>query len=734
MSGRWGGALFTLATFVAAGLATRDAVAHHHISLIDLAVLGASALVGLAFLLNALLDTNRRADTLQARTDELRLLTEQLEESLKNLSAMNARLNESEARYKGLVDAQGDAIVRRAPDNRLTYANEAFLKLFGLTEAALGEPFAPELHPDAGTSMLGSFGGLETGRVRVKYDQHLRTTYGWRWIAWEDYAIRNTAGRLIEIQSVGRDITERKELEDALTEARDKAEAASRAKSGFLATMSHEIRTPMNGVLGMARLLLETELKPEQRTYVEAVGQSGEALLSLIGDILDFSKIESGALTLQEDSVDPRKLVEDVVGLLAPRGHAKGIEVISVIAPDTPKAIRADGLRLRQVLTNLIGNAVKFTDKGGVRVTVGRGDGRERQFVRFEVLDTGVGVPRDKRSEIFEEFVQADASHARRFAGSGLGLAISKRLVSAMGGEIGIAETTGGGSLFWFMIPALVLQPARFSETKALEGHRFAIAARNPVLREALAAQLRSLGADLAFPSQKQDGILPIDAVLIDAGTGAEPDLPPPPIPGVRCIVMIAAAARGCTEQLKQQGFSEYLVKPTRQALLVEKLRTASASGSTEPVVELAPRQPRETAPAQTGRRRVLVAEDNAVNAMLIRELLRRRGFTVREVSSGEEALDATRREHFDLILTDIHMPGLDGIETTRRLRAREIAAGSTRTPIVALTADAVETGKVACQDAGMDGFLTKPVDPAELDAMIESLLNNDALSPREAA
>lgn len=732
---RWGAALFTLATFVAAGLATKDAVAHHHPSPIDLIVLGASALVGLAFLLNALLYTNKRAHILQTRTEELRRLAEQLEQSLHNLSAMNARLNESEARYKGLVDAQGDAIFRRAADNRLTYANEAFLRLFGLTEAALGRPFEPELDPETETFVSGSFAGLESGKLRVKHDQHLRTAFGWRWIAWEDYAIRNATGRLIEVQSVGRDVTERKDLEEALTDARDRAEAASRAKSGFLATMSHEIRTPMNGVLGMARLLLETDLSPEQRTYAEAVRQSGEALLSLIGDILDFSKIESGTLTLQEETVDPRKLVEDVVELLAPRAHAKGIEVISVIAPDTPKAIRGDGLRLRQILTNLVGNAIKFTEKGGVRVTVGRGDGRERQFVRFEVLDTGIGVAREKRGAIFEEFVQADASHGRRFAGSGLGLAISKRLVSAMGGEIGVGEAPGGGSRFWFMVPAHVLQSVRFSETKALDGQRFAIATRNSVLREALAAQIRGLGGDLALASSNQTGGLPVDAVLIDAGTGTEPDLRVAPIPGVRCIVLIAAAARGSADHLMKQGYSEFLIKPTRQASLVDTLRASSAgdSPSGKPVVEHAPKQQGDTR-ARTRGQRVLVAEDNAVNAMLIRELLRRRGFAVQAVGSGDEALEVTRREGFDLVLMDIHMPGLDGIETTRRLRAREAAGGQARIPIVALTADAVETGKVACQNAGMDGFLTKPVDPAELEDMIASLLNTDTLSPREAA
>jgi PAS domain S-box-containing protein len=733
--GRWGTILFMLTTAVAGVLAAVDAMVHHHVSLLDLVVLGGAALMGIALLLTALLDTSKRATTFEARTAELHSLTQKLEHSLKTLSAVNARLNESEVRYKGLVDSQGDAIARRAPDSKLTYANDAFFKLFGLSQLAVGQPFAPELHPDSRAPIFGSFAGLETGRERVKYDQHVRTVYGWRWIAWEDYAIRNGAGRLIEIQSVGRDITERKALEDALTEARDTAEAASRAKSGFLATMSHEIRTPMNGVLGMARLLLETELQPEQRTYAEAIRQSGESLLSLIGDILDFSKIESGTVTLQEDVVAPHRIVEEVVELLASRGHAKGIELVAVVSPDTPEAIRIDALRLRQVLTNLIGNAVKFTEKGGVRVDVGRGSGRERSSVRFEIRDTGVGIPPDKLEEIFKEFVQADSSHARRFGGSGLGLAISKRLVDAMGGEVGVQPAPGGGSLFWFTIPALVAKGAKLSASTRLSGQRVAIITRNGVLREGLTAQVRSLGGNVVALAQNNTDTANLDAVLIDAGPG-EPDLPAPPQKDVRSIVLIVPEARGHLPQLRALGFSDYLVKPTRQVSLAERLLTsANAIEPPPPVVQLpaAPHKVRPHPEPPPFARRILMAEDNPINAMLMRELLQRRGYSVRDVGSGEAALELIEHESFDVILTDIHMPGMDGIETARHLRQREAELGRGRTPIIALTADTVETGKHACQDAGMDGFLTKPVDPAELDAMLKALFAKDEL-PRHAA
>jgi PAS domain S-box-containing protein len=729
-------AVGVLALIVGA-LALSGVVLHGKMEMVPPVATGVLAVVGVALLFLALIDARKRAHALEAQAAELQSLTAQLEDSLKTVSAINARLHESEVRYKGLVDSQGDAIFRRSPDSRLTYANDAFFKLFGLSQqSAVGHPFAPELHPDSRAPLFGSFAGLETGKARVKYDQHLRTVYGWRWIAWEDYAIRDSSARLIEVQSVGRDITERKALEDALTDARDKAEAASRAKSGFLATMSHEIRTPMNGVLGMARLLLETGLKPEQRTYAEAIRQSGESLLSLIGDILDFSKIESGTLSLEEDEVAPKKIIEEVVELLAPRAHAKEIEIVAAVAPDTPDLIRSDGLRLRQILTNLVGNAVKFTERGGVRVDLRLGEGRERRSLRFEVRDTGVGVPVEKREQIFEEFVQADSSHARRFGGSGLGLAICKRLVSAMGGEIGLDPAPGGGSIFWFTMPTIILREGQRSAEALLTGQTVAIVTRNAVLREGLTAQIRAFGGEMApLRTDAAEFEQAIDTLLIDAGTGTEAELPASPNPGMRSIVLLAPEARAGLPALKALGFAGYLVKPVRTSSLIERLQTQfEPEGQAVKGLRRKTQLQMASSVAAKGKLRILLAEDNPINAMLIRELLRRRGYEVSEVTSGEAALEASEKQRFDLLLTDIHMPGLDGIETARRIREREALDGGERIPIVALTADALETGKHACQDAGMDGFLTKPIDPAELDAMLQNLLNLDAMRPRDAA
>jgi len=669
----------------------------------------------LAFLLKNLHSARGRGENLSRQAAQLQSVAGRLEASLANAAAINARLNQSEARYKGLVDAQGDAIFRRDAENRLTYGNDAFFKLFGLDPAlALGHPFTPEPHPERHTAKAAplefdSF--LEAGPSRDRYDQHVKTAQGYRWIAWEDFAVRDSHGRLVEVQSVGRDITERKNLEEALTEARDKAEDANRAKSGFLATMSHEIRTPMNGVLGMGRLLLETELRPEQRTYAEAITRSGEALLALIGDVLDFSKIEAGMLQLDEDEVDLRALLSGAAELLCQRAYDKGVEVTTVVAPQVPELIRADEGRLRQVINNLMGNAVKFTETGGVCVEASLADGR----LRIDVRDTGVGVAPSKRQAIFDEFVQADSSHARKFGGTGLGLAISKRLVESMDGTIGVEARSGGGSCFWFILP---LTPVTTAEARSpLQDVRVAVASRNALLREGLHLQIAASGG---VPVENSEDA---EIILVDAGTGNRPELAMEPAQGAAFLLLLTPNARGALPQMRAKGFAGYLVKPVRQSSLVTQLlqcRDGIALPDAAPAVEndadnAPPREP-------PGGLNILLAEDNPINMLLIRELLRRRGHRITEVTTGNDAVRALAEKSFDLLLTDIHMPGMDGIAAARAIRADEARNGKPRTPIVALTADVLEDGKHSCLDAGMDGFLTKPVNPAELDEMLRSL------------
>jgi PAS domain S-box-containing protein len=725
--------VFGLAALALLVAALGDLARHGRLTLIPSSTFLALIGVGLVYILRSFAVARQNRELADRQADHIQAVVTRLESSLAAAAAMNARLNQSEARYKGLVDAQGDAIFRRSPDSRLTYGNDAFFKLFGLNpQSAHGRPFAPELHPDSHAPNFGSFAGLEPGRARVRYDQHVRTAYGWRWLAWEDFAVRDNLGRLVEVQSVGRDITERKAMEEALTEARDKAEAANRAKSGFLATMSHEIRTPMNGVIGMARLLLETELRPEQRTYAEAITQSGEALLALIGDILDFSKIESGTLTLEDDAVDARALIEGVVELLAPRAHSKGVELVSVVMPDVPQAIRTDSMRLRQVLTNLVGNAIKFTEKGGVSISAAMLAERDRSYLRFEVRDTGVGVPPEKCKEIFDEFVQADSSHARKFEGTGLGLAICRRLVDAMGGKIGVDPAAGGGSLFWFTVPAVVALPA-LEQYPPLSGMRIAVISRNAVLRDGLSAQIRAAGGDVS--GLTEDGIRQSDLMLVDAGPDAEPAPPTVPVPQIPAIVLVSPMARAKLSELRSQGFAGYLVKPVRQASLVERLRARPQGASAAPAHEASVAdEPAPPNPQRAASFKILLAEDNPINALLTRELLRRRGHQVTEVTTGEAAVKAMEDGDFDLLLTDIHMPGMDGIEATMAIRRNEERLGRRRTPIVALTADALETGRRACREAGMDGFLTKPVEPTHLDDMFAAFFPSDSSQHNVAA
>jgi PAS domain S-box-containing protein len=693
-----------------------DVYLHGNFTLIDPRLFIALAMVGSAFLLLALFSSRDKSQGLKDRTGELEGLVSALEMA-------NSRLNASEARYKGLVDSQGDAILRRTPEGRVTFANEALLKLFGLKlETLTGQPFRPVTHPEAPVVGLGQLEGRELGRERVSYDQHLKTTIGYRWIAWEDYAVRDEKGQLVEIQSVGRDITQRKTLESALTLARDKAEDANRAKSNFLATMSHEIRTPMNGVLGMARLLLETPLSPDQKAYSDAICQSGNALMTLIEDILDFSKIESGALALEKSEVALRPLIEGIAELLSTRAHAKGIEIAAAVAPDVPETVRVDGIRLRQVLTNLVGNAVKFTDNGGVFISVAveESDGETEPELVFSVRDTGIGVPPEKQSEIFKDFVQADSSHARRFGGTGLGLAISKRLTEAMGGRIGLDSGSGEGSTFWVRMPLEVVSAAA-PPPSPLAGKRVAIMSASFLLREGLKQQLSAAGADLAIARDdvalsaacEESHVAIVDVALGDADLLV--DFSALPVPAV---ALLPASRRAQLPQLLEKGIRGYLMKPVRQTSLEQCLSAVLLGAAPPNAIDVPPVETRPAAKALS----ILVAEDNAVNALLARELLRRRGHRVEQVTNGEAAVLACAARKFDLVMMDLHMPRLGGIDAARRIRHDELVKGKDPVAIFALTADALEAGKKACLDAGMDGFLTKPVDPDELDAVLAAV------------
>lgn len=704
---------------------------------------------------------------------------EKAEAALETLRDKTWELAEREEHYRDLVRTQGDVILRQDLSRRVTYVNDVFCTTFGRTRAdTIGRPFVPDLPADEKPRYLGALSGTILPK-RVRFDQRVMTVNGARWFAWEEFVIRDEAGEPREIHVVGSDITDRKAVEERLAETLDEAQAANRAKSQFLAAMSHEIRTPMNGVLGMATLLLDTKLTPAQRSYAEAVKSSGQALLSIINDILDYSKIEAGKVDISCEPLDLRGTLESVCELLSSKAFEKNLEITAEIDPQVPLRLMGDDTRIRQVLINLAGNAIKFTDQGGIilrAILDSYSYTDDKANIVIEVEDTGIGIAPEAIEMIFNEFAQADQTLARRFEGTGLGLAISRHIVTAMNGTIEVESNVANGSIFRVRLPLTAIETA--SPRRAmLSDQRILILEDRPILAASLARCATLSGADVvrapneeavldALNTQAFDVLL----VPVDTAEGPGSDLVARArvlAPGINALVLLrpqdrdrlpALIGREGNPTMFQRLFDGYLIRPVRASSLLARLEALMGHGH-HPSMQaeqlpafdpsaggamadgeiianpdlfdrgervqgraLEAKLPRPGAPSREWQAQlnILVAEDNDINALLTRTLLERDGHSVRIAANGRDvlaALDEAGASSYDLVLMDLHMPDMDGFETTRHIRALPDLRSSL--PVIALTANAMADDRQTCLAAGMDDYLSKPVAPDELARML---------------
>jgi PAS domain S-box-containing protein len=642
------------------------------------------------------------------------------------LADRNWELQEAEQRARSLFESQGDLIVLRDAEACISFVNDAYCELARQPRSALiGSQFTLDVLEQGASA-------LEQNGTRI-HDQKIAGPLGPRWIAWREGLVRSDAGRPAEMQCVGRDVTDRTETERALAEARDQADAASRAKSRFLAMASHEIRTPLNGIIGMSGLLLDTPLTPEQMTYARAVKTSGDALLSLIEELLDYSKIEADKIDLEHRPFALATLIEDITELLAPRAQVRQLEIAAYVDERLPMEVVGDAARLRQVLLNLAGNAIKFTSTGGVALIVEPGISPHE--ISFLVRDTGIGIAPEAQQRIFREFEQADERIARSYGGTGLGLSISERIVKRMGGRITLESQPGVGSTFEVSIP-LTASHGSEREQKAfaapdLTGQSIMLVSPQGIEASLIARRLQRWGGQTCMVSDVAvaQALLPErpwHAVLVDRAFGAvdvEALGETARSHATQRIVMFTPAARHELQPSASSAFTGYLIKPLRAASLAARLtmmpEVPAPDLGGDVLIEAS--DDAETAAVAPARRlSILVAEDNEINALLMRSLLTRLGHHAVITTNGEAALESwlaakSADTPYDLVLMDIQMPQLDGIETTRRIREREAGQPGRQTPILALTANTLVEDRYACFEAGMDGFLIKPLDREKL-------------------
>jgi PAS domain S-box-containing protein len=542
----------------------------------------------------------------------------------------------------------------------------------------------------------------------------------------------NDAGQLIKLTGTSQDITDRKEIERQLREARDSAMESARLKSEFLANMSHEIRTPMNGVIGMTGLLLDSELTPVQREFANTIRSCGESLLTIINDILDFSKIEAGKLHFEIIDFDLRQTIDDTVELLAESAEAKHLELGALVEWPVPLSLKGDAGRLRQILTNLIGNAVKFTEEGSVLVrALLESETETSALIQFSVTDTGIGIKQAAIKNLFEAFIQADGSTTRRYGGTGLGLSITKQLVNMMGGEIGVTSNPGEGSTFWFTARFdKQVQPVTKPVNEFLRGLRAIVIDPSATNLEIIAYQMRPWGMTVSSASTAAEAITALTTSVFDLAI-VSPTMPDmsgvelvsqiKAIPKLKDLPIIMFASPKDRERRSTSQTSDitgYLTKPLRQLQFLETMKAIFLKSDTESSKTHGPTLVSEKLMSS---KLILLAEDNVVNQKLATHQLLKLGFRADAVANGREAVEALARIPYDLVLMDCQMPEMDGYQATAEIRRRE--GGKRHTPIIAMTANALEGDREKCLSSGMDEYITKPVKPQQLAAVLNALL-----------